>query len=520
MRSSADLDIEKTEGNRAIKNIPGLPGFHGTNSPQAGEKVLDGTTDSREYREYHDASPAINMTEEQSHTGVQHDSNVPQAETMLEDGLQRPSSGASDSESFAHSAPMSRVTTDADGNTYPEGGLEAWLVVFGSFMGLFGSLGLVNTIGTFQAYIEDHQLKDYSSGTTGWIFGMYAFLTFFCGVQIGPVFDAKGPRFLVFSGAVLVIVMMVALGFCTQYWHFMLVIGIAGGVGASLIFTPAIAAIGHFFNEKRGVATGIAATGGSVGGVVFPLTLEALFPKIGFAWATRVVALLCLISVAIACLLIKSRLPKKPAVKENMMPDFRIFREPKFALTTAGVFFIEWGLFIPISYISSYALAHGVSSQFSYQILAILNAGSFFGRGIPGFVADYLGRFNTLIVTVALCLICNACLWLPAGNSVPVMVVYCVIFGFASGSNISLTPVCISQLCKIENYGRYYATAYTIVSFGTLTGIPIAGEILSRCNGEYWGLITFTTCCYALGLVCVTLVKVIHVGWRHPLAIY
>lgn len=49
-------------------------------------------------------------------------------------------------------------------------------------------------------------------------------------------------------------------------------------------------------------------------------------------------------------------------------------------LTTAGVFFIEWALFIPLSYISSYALVEGVSPVFSYQLLAILNAGSFFGR--------------------------------------------------------------------------------------------------------------------------------------------
>ncbi|OJJ46998.1 hypothetical protein ASPZODRAFT_65198 [Penicilliopsis zonata CBS 506.65] len=415
---------------------------------------------------------------------------------------------------------VSRVTTDADGNTYPEGGLQAWLVVFGSFMGLFGSLGLINTIGTFQAYLENHQLKDYSSGSTGWIFGVFACLSFFCGLQVGPVFDARGPRMLILAGSVLMVVAMIAMGFSTQYWHFMVAIGVVGGIGISLIFTPAISAVGHWFYEKRGIATGIAATGGSFGGVVFPLTLQSLFPRVGWAWATRVIALMCLLSLAIACLLIRSRLPKKPISRENMLPDFRILRDPKFALTAIGMYFIEWGLFIPISYISSYALAHGVSTQLSYQILAVLNAGSIFGRALPGYFADVFGRFNALIVTVALCLVCNACLWLLAGNNLPLLVVYCVVFGFASGSNISLTPVCIGQLCKTEHYGRYYATGYTIVSLGTLTGMPIAGEILSRCNGEYWGLITFTTCCYAVGLACVIAVKILHVGWRQPLAIY
>ncbi|EPS30357.1 hypothetical protein POX_b02634 [Penicillium oxalicum] len=446
-------------------------------------------------------------------------SNEPGTEPEGGDLYHQPSTVAPSHRSVQRD-PLSRMTTDAEGNTYPEGGLQAWSVVIGSFCGLFGSLGLVNTIGTFQAYIQTHQLQEYSSGSIGWIFGVYAFLVFACGVQVGPIFDAQGPRMLVFIGSVLEMAMIILLGFCTAYWHFMLVIGVLGGVGASLIFTPAISAIGHYFYVRRGMATGIAATGGSVGGIVFPLVLQALFPKIGWGWATRVVALMCLIAFGLANLLIRSRLPKKPFSKENIMPDFLIFRDVRFALTTASVFFIEWGLFVPISYITSYALDHGFSSEFSYQILAILNVGSFFGRWLPGFFADFLGRFNTLIATVALCLLTNACLWLPAGDSLALIVIYALLFGFSSGSNISLTPVCVGQLCKTENYGRYYATAYTIVSFGTLTGIPIAGEIQARTNGAYWGLIAFTTVCYAMGLVCCTAVKVLEVGWRRPWAIY
>jgi MFS family permease len=68
----------------------------------------------------------------------------------------------------------------------------------------------------------------------------------------------------------------------------MLVFGVLGGLGTSLIFTPAFAAVGHFFLEGRGNATGIAAAGGSVGGVIFPLALQHLFPSVGFAWATRI----------------------------------------------------------------------------------------------------------------------------------------------------------------------------------------------------------------------------------------
>lgn len=99
--------------------------------------------------------------------------------------------------------------------TYPEGGLRAWLVVFGSFSGMLAAFGMMNTIGTFQAYLSTHQLSDYSEGTIGWIFSLYVFLAFFCGIQIGPVFDAKGPRLLVFAGTAFLLASSLLLGICT-----------------------------------------------------------------------------------------------------------------------------------------------------------------------------------------------------------------------------------------------------------------------------------------------------------------
>lgn len=176
-------------------------------------------------------------------------------------------------------------------------------------------------------------------------------------------------------------------------------------------------------------------------------------------------------------------------------------------------------MFIPLTYISSWALEDGVGGQeFAFQLLAILNAASFFGRWIPGYVADVIGRFNAMIVTMALCLTALLIFWAPAtspegGGKTILAILFAIAFGFASGSNISLTPVCVGQLCEVEEYGRYYATCYTIVSIGCLTGLPIAGELLSRSDGSYGGLIAFTCACYAIGTGCFTFVRIRRSGW-------
>jgi len=101
---------------------------------------------------------------------------------------------------------------------YPEGGVQAWLVTFGSFCAMFGAFGLLNSIGTLQAYLAENQLKHYSQSSISWIFSIYFFLVFFCGIQIGPIFDSRGPRLLLIGGTVLEILSLMFLGFCTGAW--------------------------------------------------------------------------------------------------------------------------------------------------------------------------------------------------------------------------------------------------------------------------------------------------------------
>ena len=121
-----------------------------------------------------------------------------------------------------------------------------------------------------------------------------------------------------------------------------------------------------------------------------------------------------------------------------------------------------------------------------------------------------------MIVTVSLCMVSVFGLWLTcfaSTNVVPQIITFVLIFGFASGSNISLVPVCTGQLCDTEIFGRMYAGLYTVVSFGCLTGLPVAGSILSRGKGDYTGLIIFVGVCYAAGLACFVAARVGKVGW-------
>jgi hypothetical protein len=124
-------------------------------------------------------------------------------------------SGAVDTEESANNRTSDSSDDDED---FPEGGLRAWLVVFGSFCAMFMVFGIVNSTGAFQDYFSSNQLRDYSSGQIGWIFSLNLFLVFLCGIYTGRIFDVHGPKVLLAVGSLALVLSMMLLSFCTGAW--------------------------------------------------------------------------------------------------------------------------------------------------------------------------------------------------------------------------------------------------------------------------------------------------------------
>ncbi|KAI4133105.1 MAG: hypothetical protein LQ338_000370 [Usnochroma carphineum] len=428
------------------------------------------------------------------------------------------------------------VDTDV---TYPEGGRDAWFVVLGAWCGLTASLGIYNTAGVFEVVISKVILPEKSPSTLGWIFSIYAFVNWVCGVQVGPTFDAMGPRALIIAGTICTVIGVFSLSVCTEYYQIILSFSILTGIGSSLLLTPAMGCVAHWFMERRGLATGIAFIGGGFGGVLFPLMIQSLLPQVGWGWSIRILGLVLLVLCAISVAFCRSRVPPRKGAAttwRDTLPDPRIFMDGTGAMaaTTAGVLLTDLAYFIPITYVPSYYIdrqrlsheeASTGSAAFAYQLLAILNAASCIGRYVAGDLADRFGRYNTMIVSLFLCTVSVLCFWLPDilvpnMDNYALLVVFVLLFGFVSGLNVSLTPICLGQLCETQEYGRYYASCFTVVAFGVLVSIPVAGSLLDAVEAtgkeRYWGAALFAGLSYVASFLCFLWVRVKVKGcnWR------
>lgn len=127
---------------------------------------------------------------------------------------------------------------------------------------------------------------------------------------------------------------LVVLAQCGRYWQFMLVYGIAAGVSSAFLTTTALAVVAHWFEKKRGIASGVTFVGSSVGGIMFPLILDPLFQHLGWKWAIRVVALMVLGMMIVGNLCIRGRLPPR---RDGGVIDLKCFKDARFSWATLGI---------------------------------------------------------------------------------------------------------------------------------------------------------------------------------------
>lgn len=71
----------------------------------------------------------------------------------------------------------------------------------------------------------------------------------------------------------------------------------------------------------------------SCAGIIYPILLNQLFPRIGFGWTVRAAAFLTLAMLVTAILTVRSRLPPR---KVEKIFDFSPLREKAFLLVTIG----------------------------------------------------------------------------------------------------------------------------------------------------------------------------------------
>ncbi len=373
-----------------------------------------------------------------------------------------------------------------------EGGLRAWLVVAGAFFANWIVFGPGNSFGVlFRAYLAPSTPERpsaspvYFSGTQGFIFtsligGCAIGFAFACGPLANLFVRNFGVRVPVIVG-VLAMTLALELGSLangrTGWWQLLLSQGILYGAGGSLVFIPSIGLPAQYFDKKKGLATGIAASGSGVGALVLAPIAQAVIDRTNStAWALRVIGFINLFLGILCIFLLK---PKTRVGVQYSSFDLSVFKVPGFAIHLVGAFLYLCSYGTPLFFVTTFCATLGISGIQSSGVISLMAAGNTVGRLALGTAADRYGTINVLIASTFLNGVLS-CVWWMFSRSFSAIAAWGFFWGFTAGAYWALAVPACARIVGLQKLGSAVALFFLSSGVPPIIGGVIGSSLLER----------------------------------------
>ncbi|KAL1917461.1 uncharacterized protein VTP21DRAFT_3854 [Calcarisporiella thermophila] len=374
--------------------------------------------------------------------------------------------------------------TSPDANVPPPDSPLGCLVVVATWLVNFYCLAVCSyTFGVYQErYLTEVFPNRYSSLQVSFVGSLSTTLLLAFGPFVNPIIRLCGSyRISIMAGCLICVVGLILSSFATELWQIFLTQGFLLGFGSSLAFYSSITLPAEWFEKRRGFATGIALSGGGLGGLALNPLIRVVIDKAGYRWSLRVLALIGFVFLSVAALLARPRI-KQRRFNNRKIIDFSVINRHLTILLGCG-FFISFGYMAPFFYLNSFALHIGVEPTLAATLTGIMSGTNSCFRILLGFVSDYFGRLNTLLWCTLFAGLVTMIIW-PLSNSLGVLIIFVILYGGLGGAYVSLYPVVISDLVPPEDLNNALALVYSISIFGYLCGPPLAGILLDMTGRE------------------------------------
>ena len=357
---------------------------------------------------------------------------------------------------------------------------RAWLVCLGGALAMFAVMGLgVNVFSIYQPEII--RLNGFTDAQGSWITttrSLFILATLLCVNQLCARF---GLRRVMSAGVLLVGLSCLCFAFADRFLLYCAAAALTG-VGYCLAgMVPISLAVGRWFQDRQGLALGLASAGSGVSTVFAPVLLTGVVKEQGitaaFLWEGAVMFLCALL---VWLLVQDAPGAAGPYRRPSSVPG------PDTRRRGAGLSRLQWTLLLlaalfvgatggpGFSHLTMLYTSSGYSSLFVAGLLSYLGAMISLGKIVCGQVYDRLGglggncfAFGTLLLALALCTLAPI-----GGVLLPVLAIT------AFGLGLSITAVSPARwagdLCADYESGvRSITLAFTagMLVFGPLPGL-------------------------------------------------
>jgi MFS family permease len=352
---------------------------------------------------------------------------------------------------------------------------KAWVIVWASFMCLTVIFGVSYSFAAF----FDSFAKEFSAqrADVSLIFGLCGLVYFVLGALGGILADRWGPRVVCMTGMGLVALGLYFTSLAQTLGSIYLSFGLLVGLGIAFVYTPAIAAVQPWFTQRRVLASGIAGSGVGAGTLIVPVVVSYLLTHISWRDTLQAMAL-GVVAIGCASAYLLEKAPSLDAGVPGQLAGLTLgeaLQTPVFRWLYLCCLISAPVMFMPFAHISAAARDAGVADAQAVGLVGLIGIGSVTGRFGIAWVANRLGRIQTLLLMQCLMGL-SYFVWAGAQERL-MFAAFALCFGLSYGSIVSLLPAICMDLFGGKAVSAIIGTLYTGAALGNLLGSVVAGKI-------------------------------------------
>ena len=344
------------------------------------------------------------------------------------------------------------------------------------------------------------------------------------GILAGRLSDRFGTRPVLTACGLLLGLGYLLMSTVGSIWQIYFFYGVLVGIGMSGTFVPLMSTTARWFISRRGLTSGIVASGIGVGIIMMPIIANLLIAT--FSWRTSYL-ILGSIAVVLISMLAQFLRPapsqsSPTAGLDNPMPSGRpniqvqghSFAEashtPQFWIIIAMSFFFVFGQQTVTVHIVAHATDIGISAIVATTILSVIGIVSIGGKVVMGIMGDRIGNRSVMIIVFVL--ISLGFLWLVFAGELWRLYLFAAIFGLSYGGFATVQSPLVADCFGLKAHGVLFGVISFATSSGGAVGSLVAGRIFDISGNYQWAFIL----CAILGTASLILSISLKVERKRP----
>jgi len=378
-----------------------------------------------------------------------------------------------------------------------------WYVVGGTFLILFAGFGVIYSFGAY--FLALSETFDAGRAAVSAVFSWTVFVLFLTGAPSGMIADRTGPKSVIIIGVAAIAAGLLGASVSDQLWQVSLCFTFGVGMGVGFVYVPAVSAVQHWFELRRGLASGIAVTGIGVGTLVVPVVAGLLLEIMSWRHVFVIMAVMVVVAGSVAAYLIEAdpsarglnpdgaaRAPGPSIPAKHNQQLLPMLRSRPFTQYYAAQAIIAIPVFVPFVHLVPFAEDIGIPRAQAVGVLGLIGLGSTAGRFIVGGLADRFGRRQTLVLLFG-GIVMSYGIWLMAGGIIA-LACFAIWFGLCYGGYVALSPALLADYFSGPKLSSVIGLQYTAGAFGSLVG-PILAGYLYDISGAYTSTLYIGSAC-------------------------